>query len=246
MNINTASNYNTITAATCNSNSYGIYLISASNYNTITAATCNSNSYGIKIESNARDNVINTATCNSNSLNAFYTDDSFGNIVNKFSGTGNVGVTQGSTVPILEMPSLSIQYYNAKGANKNWFYQGITESNTAEADGGSGTCLHYDPSSATLYMSHSFLFKAVDNTAYTITAKVKKKNSFNGDVQGAVFFLGVPVIDWTAITPTNADAYETKTFNVTSGMVTDNSCLELRIKVRGTAGDIYVDSLAVS
>jgi hypothetical protein len=141
---------------------------------------------------------------------------------------------------------LSIQYYNAKGTNKNFFWGGITEADSTEADGGTGTCLHYDPSSAVYYMSHSFLFKAVDNTAYTITAKVKKKNSFNGDVQGAVFFLGVPVIDWTTITPTNSDAYETMTFNVTQAMVTDNSCLELRIKVRGTVGDIYVDTLGIS
>lgn len=242
-----SSHGNAINTVTCTSSGYvGMYFSSASK-NIINAATCNStNGTGIYLNNAVNNNVFNTLTCNSNSSGAFAADNSYDNTVNKFSGIGNIALTPGTIVPILEIPLLSIQYYNAKGTNKNWFYQGITESNTAEADGGSGMCLHYDPSSATLYMSHSFLFKAVDNTAYTITAKVKKKNSFNGDVQGAVFFLGVPVIDWTDITPTNADAYETKTFNVTSGMVTDNSCLELRIKVRGTAGDIYVDTLGIS
>jgi len=142
------------------------------------------------------------------------------------------------------LPYLSLSQNNAKGVCKNYFFGGETYSNTAEAD--SGKCLHYDPSSATVYIGHSFYFKATDATATTITVKIKKKNSFNGDVSGSVSFLGAKVIDWTDITPTNADAYETKTFSVTSGMVTDDGVLELRIKVRGTAGDIYVDSLGQS
>ena len=258
------SSYNTINTATCNSNAYGIYCYLNSNYNTINTPTCNLNSYGIYIYSTSC-NTINTATCNSNdygiifsssnyitisnltvnsnTTNALYSDVSFNIIIHKLTGTGNIGLSKGATI-VDNYPYLSIQWNNAKGTSKNYFYGGETYSNTAQAR--SGKCLHYDPSSATVYMSHSFYFKATDATATTLSAYIKKMNSFNGDVSADCFFLGASLFGWTDWTPTNADTYEQKTFSVTSGMITDDGVIEMRIRVRGTAGDIYVDDLGAT
>ena len=66
------SNNNSITSATCNSNSYGIYYYYNCNNNSITSATCNSNSnYGIYYD-NGNNNSITSATCNSNSYGIYY------------------------------------------------------------------------------------------------------------------------------------------------------------------------------
>ena len=69
----TNSSNNTITSATCNSNNYyGIYYNGSSN-NTITSATCNSNTrYGIYYAAGSNNNTITSATCNSNSQHGIY------------------------------------------------------------------------------------------------------------------------------------------------------------------------------
>lgn len=240
--IASSSNNTTITTATCNSNgSYGITIAQSSN-NTITTATCNSNSYGISLNLSSN-NTITTATCNSNNINALYSDNSINNIIHKLEGTGNIGLSKGATI-INNLPFISIQWNNAKGTSKNYFYGGETYSNTSEAR--SGKCLHYDPSDATYYMSHSFYFKATDATATTLSAYIKKKNLFNGDVSADCFFLGASLFGWTDWTPSSDDTYEQKTFSVTSGMITDDGVIEMRIRVRGTAGDIYVDDLGAT
>jgi parallel beta-helix repeat protein len=58
-----ASNNNTITSATCNSNNYyGIYYASSSNNNTITSATCNSNTYGIYYNNGCNNTIYSLST----------------------------------------------------------------------------------------------------------------------------------------------------------------------------------------
>ena len=83
-----ASNNNTITSATCNSNTnYGIYY-NGSNNNTITSATCNSNTnYGIYYTS-SNNNTIISATCNSNAYGIGYAGSN-NNTIYALSTTGN-------------------------------------------------------------------------------------------------------------------------------------------------------------
>ncbi|NLI41157.1 MAG: hypothetical protein GX421_08275 [Caldisericales bacterium] len=78
----TSSSNNTITSATCNSNSqYGIYYYTSSN-NTITSATCNSNgSCGIYYYTSSSNNTITSATCNSNSQYGIYYNSSSNNTI---------------------------------------------------------------------------------------------------------------------------------------------------------------------
>jgi len=83
-----SSNNNTITSATCNSNSTGIYYYTSSSNNTITSATCNSNNYGIYYNSSSN-NTITSATCNSNTYGISYNNSSSNNTIYALSTTGN-------------------------------------------------------------------------------------------------------------------------------------------------------------
>jgi len=78
-----SSNNNTITSATCNSNSqYGIYYNNGCNNNTITSATCNSNNgSGIYYNNSSSNNTITSATCNSNNSGIYYSGSSNNNTI---------------------------------------------------------------------------------------------------------------------------------------------------------------------
>ena len=260
------SSNNTITTSTCNSNSYGIYLSSSSPNNTITTPTCNSNNRGIYLytcsnntittptcNSNgfygiylylSSNNTLTTPTCNSNSSYGIYLDGSSNNIANKYSGTGNSSgdVYVYPARHYGDYPCLKCQHFKTAGTNKCFYEYGITERDTANAR--SGECLKYTPTSAVYYISQSFFFKADSGVSQTLSAYIKDDASFNGDVQAAIYFMGEKITGWTEWTPTTS--YEQKSIVASSGSITEDGVLELRIKVRGTAGNVYVDDISAS
>jgi len=93
----TTSSNNTITSATCNSNNYGICYYGSSN-NTITSATCNSNnSYGIYYSSSSN-NTITSATCNSNNnYGIYYTNSSNNTITSATCNSNSIGISYSSS-----------------------------------------------------------------------------------------------------------------------------------------------------
>ena len=237
---------NTITTPICNSNdTYGIYLTASSN-NTLTSPTCNSNgSYGIYLRASFN-NTITAPTCNSNDY-GIYIETSSNNIVNKFSGTENI------TADIYILPEKHFgdfpcakcqQFQLTTGDNRCFYEYGETYRDTVAAR--STQCLKYDPNSETYYISQNFFFKAGSGVAQTLSAYIKKEAAFNGDVQGAIFFMGVKITGWTDITPTANDTYEQKSLVAAAGDITEDGVLELRIKVRGSAGNVFVDDLATA
>jgi len=242
-----SSNNNTITTPTCNSNAnYGIYLASSNN-NTITTPTCNSNTTtGIYLAS-SNNNTITTPTCNSNATGIYLVSTSQANKCISYSGTGNTAdiSVASSTTSYHEFPICSFQRYQlTAGDNRSYFNYGITYRDTANAR--SGECLEYACTSASLYSSHSFFFATESGYDSTLTAYIKKSATFDGDVQGAIYFLGEKITGWTAITPTANDTYEQKSLVASGASIIEVGVLELRIKVRGTAGGVYVDDLGVS
>ena len=56
--------------------------------------------------------------------------------------------------------------------------------------------------------------------------------------------MGVKITGWTEWTPTTS--YVQKTIVAASGDISEDGVLELRIKVRGTAGNVFVDDLATA
>lgn len=232
---------NTITTPVCNSSYRGIYFNGSSD-NTVITPTCNNNTYGIYIYSSSYNNVITAPTCNNNS-HGIYVYNCSNNIANKYSYTGNstADVTI-STARGLERPMLKCQHLNAVGANKCFYEYGITERDTANAR--STQCLKYDPSSAVYYIMQSFFFKADSGVAQTLSAYIKDDASFNGDVQAAIYFMDEKITGWTEWAPTTS--YVQKSIVAASGDVSEDGVLELRIKVRGTAGNVFVDDLGTS
>jgi len=234
------SSNNTITTPTCNSNSYGIYLELSSN-NTITTPTCNSNSYGIDLYYSSN-NTITTPTCNSNS-GGIYLSNSPNNIVNKYSGTGNsTDVYVSPARHYGDYPCLKCQHFKTAGVNKCFYEYGTTERDTANAR--SGECLKYTPTSAVYYISQSFFFKADSGVSQTLSAYIKDDASFNGDVQAAIYFMGEKITGWTEWTPTTS--YAQKSIVASSGSITEDGILELRIKCRGSSGNVFIDDISAS
>jgi len=230
----------TIISPTCNSNARGIYLY-RSYYNTVISPTCNSNSdNGIRFYDNS-DNTIISPTLNNN-LYGQYTAYGLNNVVIKFSGTGNTNNTGWATPSnYSENPLIKLQHYGSVGNDRCYFNFGGTYKDTANAR--STQCLRYKPNNAVYYIIQSFIFKADSGVAQSLSVWIKKDAAFNGDVQGAIYFMSEKITGWTAITPGVADTYEQKLLVAASGDVTEDGVLELKIKVRGTAGNVYVDDL---
>jgi parallel beta-helix repeat protein len=239
-----SSNNNTATSCTCNSNSnYGIYYYYSSNNNTATSCTCNSNSnYGIYYYYYSNNNTASSCTCNSNTTNSIYSDTSLFNVINNTALSNAIAVATAKTYS--DKPCLQFQKYNTAAGDHRCYYEyGNTVRDVTTPRTGT-ECLKYNPSSAIYYISQSFFFKADSGVQQTLSAYIRKTSTFNGDVQLAIFFEGIAIADWAAVTPTNNDTYEQKSAVAAAGSITEDGVLELRIKVRGSAGSIYVDDLA--
>jgi len=235
-------NHNIITAPITNSNNnYGFFMNSSSN-NFIDTPTCNYNNRGIHLNT-CFYNIITAPTCNNNTYGIHLTS-CLNIIVNKYSGTGNsssdIYVETGRFYA--EFPVIKCQHFKATGTNKCFYEYGITERDTANAR--STQCLKYDPTSATYYISQSFFFKADSSVAQTLSAYIKDDVDFNGDIQAAIYFMGVKITGWTEWTPTTD--YVQNSIVAGAGDITEDGVLELRIKVRGTAGNVFVDDLATA
>ncbi len=240
-----SSNNNTITSATCNSSSIGIYLTSSSN-NTITSATCNSNSgYGICLSS-SNNNTITSATCNSNSNYGIYLNAgsscvcwNYAHDESTWDNAGKIGEWSGNKQKIV-----SVKESESGGAARNrvYFYGGYTQDNTAEADGGSGKCLQFNPKSATYWIEQDFQVPVTASTARTVSIKMKDDASFNGNVYLELWYLGELIAGPTEKTMTTS--YASQEMTATAGQITVDGVLTLKVKVYGTAGDVYADTLS--
>ena len=241
------SSNNTITSPTCNSNSSrGIYLSSSYNI-TITSPTCNSNSYGIVISS-SNNITITSPTCNSNSSRGIYIGSSC-NIVcwgyahdeSTWSNAGNVADWAGNRQKIV-----SIGESESGGAARNrvYFFGGYTQDNTAEADGGSGKCLQFNPKSATYWIEQDFNVPVTASTARTVSIKMKDDASFNGNVYLELWLNGVLIVGPTEKTMTTS--YVAQEMTAAAVDIDTDGVLTLKVKVYGTAGAVYADTLTYS
>lgn len=209
--------------------------------NKCTDVTCNYNADGVFLYVGTK-NIFSTLTCNNNTK-GIYSQNATDNFVNNFSATGNgtdIDVDSGRHYG--DYPIVSVQHSNAAGTNICYYEYGETYRDVV--DDRSTQCLKYDPSSATIYISHSFYFVADSGVEQTLSAYVKDDAAFNGDIQAAIYFMGEKITGWSEWTP--ALAYAQKTIVAGAGDITEDGVLELRIKVRGTAGNVFVDDLATA
>ena len=217
-----SSNNNTITSATCNSNNSGIYLTSSSNNNTITSATCNSNSYGIYLGSGS------SCVC----WNYAHDESTWGN-------AGKINEWVGNKQKIV-----SVKESESGGAARNrvYFYGGYTQDNAAEAR--SGSCLQFNPKSATYWIEQSFFVPAAASTARTVSIYLKDDSSFNGSVWLELWFNGVRIAGPTEKTMTTS--YVQESITGAADDIPVDGVLELKVLVYGTAGCVYADDISYS
>jgi len=170
-------------------------------------------------------------------------DLSLGLKVSGYSATGNnteVSVLAGKTWA--ETPVVGIQSFKAVGDDRQYFEYGMTYRDTTDAR--SGACLKFDPSSAIYYIRQSFFCKAESGIAQTVKLYMKDDSSFNGDVVAALYFLGERITGWSTWTMTTS--YVEQSIVGALGDITEDGMLELRVKVRGTAGNVFADDFSYS
>jgi len=192
---------------------------------------------------NCKGNVLTDVTCSDNDMGIEAVEAETNSVYNiVFSGnTSDITITQARKGS--ENPSIAIQKYSGTAGDNRCYYEyGETYRDTTDAR--STQCLKYDPSSAIYYIGQSFFFVANSGVAQTLSAYIKDDASFNGDIQAAIFFNGIKVTGWTTWTPTTS--YVKTDIVAGSGDITEDGVLELRIKVRGTAGNVFVDDLSTA
>lgn len=233
------SNNDAIDTATCNYNAYGGMYISG-NGNTINEPTCNNNtSQGIYFFGSC--NTVITPTCNNNGTYGIYCHNGLENKIYNYQGS-SVGLYDGAASPI---PSMRfVRFNNTAGDNRCYYQKGVTYRDTDNAR--SGECLRFAPAAWYHFIAQSFYFKADSGVGQTISAYVKRGTGYGGYVQGALFFNGSQITDWTDIKPTNLNVYEQKSLVADAGDITEDGVIELKIRVHGSGGSVYVDDLATA
>ena len=200
---------------------YGIYVY-GSNNNTITSATCNSNTNGIYL------------TTGSSCICWGYAHDE-----STWSNAGKVNEWSGNKQKIV-----SIGESESGGAARNrvYFYGGYTQDNTAETDGASGKCLQFNPKNATYWIEQDFNVPVTSGVARTVSIKMKDDASFDGTVELELWYKGVLIVGPTAKTMTTS--YVAQEMTAAAGQITADGVLVLKVKVYGTAGAVYADTLS--
>ena len=198
--------------------------LSSSSNNTITSATCNSNNYGIYL------------TAGSSCVCWGYAHDE-----STWSNAGMVNEWMGNRQKIV-----SIGESESGGAARNrvYFYGGYTQDNTAEADGGTGKCLQFNPKSETYWIEQDFNVPVTAATARTVAIKMKDDASFNGSVYLELWYMGVCIVGPTEKTMTTS--YAAQEMTAAAGDIDADGVLVLKVKVYGTAGCVYADTLTYS
>ena len=238
----------TITSCTCNGNNYfGIYGYSSNNW-TITSCTCNGNGYYGICGSSSSNWTITSCTCNGNSY-GIYLITGCSNIVaygyahdeSTWSNAGKIDSWAGNGQKLV-----SIQESESGGAARNrvYFYGGYTQDNTAEADGGSGKCIQFNPKSATYWIEQDFNVPVTSGVARTVSIKMKDDASFDGSVELELWYNGVLIVGPT--TKTMTTSYVAQEMTATAGQIAADGVLVLKVKVYGTAGAVYADTLTYS
>ena len=220
---------------------YGMYM-ATSFYNEFRTVTANrQGAHGLSLRL-VTSNKFSNVTCNYNDK-GMRVSGCYGITCQGFSATGNttaeIEMYQGE---LGSVAGISIQDYGAAGDNRQIFYNGISYRDTANAR--SGACLKLVPTSAVLYIRQAFFCPVSSGVARTVKLYMKDDVAFNGDVRAALFFLGDRITGWSTWTMTTD--YVEQSIVGALGDITEDGVLELRVEVRGTAGDVFADDFSYS
>lgn len=252
------------------SNPYGIKFTGGASHCTVSDCYINRNTTGIFSDYYSCDNIVSGCEIKNNTDGIWLQVGSVGWIVASStfgSNTHAIYLTLCGSVVLYNMAhdestwsnavdivdwqgntqkAVSIQESESGGAARNrvYFYGGYTQDNAAEADGGTGKCLQFNPKSATYWIEQDFQVPVTAATARTIAIKMKDDASFNGSVYLELWYLGALIVGPTAKTMT--ESYVSQEITASAGQITVDGVLTLKVKVYGTAGAVYADTLTYS
>ena len=104
--------------------------------------------------------------------------------------------------------------------------------------------MQFNPKSATYWIEQDFNVPVSSGVARTVSIKMKDDASFNGSVKLELWLDGVLIVGPTEKTMTTS--YVAQTMTATAGQIAADGVLTLKIKVYGTAGAVYADTLTYS
>jgi len=152
-------------------------------------------------------------------------------------------------------PCIKIQRYNNTANDSRIYFSNSGTTNTfstivkdsTDARGGSGYCLKWTPKRDIVAMLYSIGYSKISSTGSDITLSfyIKDDVAFNGTVEGSIYLCGKKITDWTDITSITT-SYTLKSLVASSGDLLQDEFLEVRLRVFGTAGNIFIDDFEVS
>lgn len=145
------------------------------------------------------------------------------------------------------------QFMDAGVNSKSYFYAGTIEAQSVIRDGVSGTAPQLTPNSATLKLilpgpnkKDTFKGAVLADAAVTITARVYKDASYNGNAPRLVLVGGiVPGIASDVVDSLSVAAETWETLSV-SGTPDEDCTVEFYVDCDGTAGTVVVDNITIS
>lgn len=124
----------------------------------------------------------------------------------------------------------------------------VTKESGANARGGSGTCIKFNPSSATIQLYWNFLIPVTASTEFTLHFWHKITTDFNGSVKVSIYDSdddATLLLSSETVTLTNDGDYNE--YTATAETPTDTGFCRVRIEVLdgSTTGDVYIDDITV-
>lgn len=147
-----------------------------------------------------------------------------------------------------EYPCLSLgRAGGVFGADTQYFEYGTTARDTTEYQGVSGESFKFTPSSATYYIRQDFgpLGPCAASTGYTLSIYLKKSATFNGDVTISALNVDEEIVTGPTAASVTED-WAQYTIAIDAGDMPAAGVVLLRVRVRGTAGTVWADTVAVA
>lgn len=150
-----------------------------------------------------------------------------------------------------DLPYLKCQNFKADDEHRAYYggeAGGIisrVQSNTTEAD--SGMCAEFTPKDGDWWMRQSFWTRGEKDTAKDMKLHIKQDagsafTTAGGIVEAAIYFEEKRITGWTPWVPTAS--YVEHTISAAALDVYEAGALELRVRVKGSAGNVYLDSFS--
>lgn len=166
----------------------------------------------------------------------------FSNLVVSNNGTADIKLN--ATTSYGEGPTVVVQRLNGvAGADYQYFENGTTQRDSTTYHDASPS-LKFSPTSATIYIRQDLIGPGTADTDHTLGIYLMKSATFNGSVQLEAYNSTSRLVTG----PTTAavtDVWAQYTMTIAAADMPCDGTVMLRIRVRGTAGNVWADDFSV-